>query len=168
MMNLEDFVDRKQQQEIITIIQTQCHRFQEQERQFQSLFYGPYVTMRHKYSLTSAVLSGFTPNTAVSGFQIDVVHYGLNDMLCQPELRSKKAIVQIYSDGSNLNSKVFKDRCAKYNHDLTTMPVFLPFVFYANVKQGLNRIIALLPDKEGKPVSQYSIYEMPKLAVMSA
>lgn len=55
-MNLENYITAKQQREICGIIQTQCRRFQEMEREYRTLFYEPYIAMRQKHSVTAAVL----------------------------------------------------------------------------------------------------------------
>lgn len=56
VMNLENYITAKQQQEICGIIQTQCRRFQEMEREYRTLFYEPYIATRQKHSVTAAVL----------------------------------------------------------------------------------------------------------------
>ena len=167
-MDLKNYITEKQQHEICSIIQMQCRRFQEMEREYRSLFYEPYISMRQKYSVTTAVLSGFTPHTAITGFKISIIHYGLHGKLAQPELKSERAILQIYSNGSNLNARVFKERCATYNEDFSTLPVFIPVVFYADEKGNLRRINAILPNKDGIQVEQFSLYTRPKLEVVGA
>lgn len=167
-MDLENYITTKQQHEICSIIQTQCRRFQEKEREFRSLFYEPYISMRQKYLVTAVVLSGFTPHTAITGFEISTIHYGLHDKLAQPELKSERAILQIYSSSSKLNARVFKERCATYNEDFSTLPVFISIVFHADEKGNLRKINAILPNKDGIQVEQFSLYTRPKLEVVSA
>ena len=167
-MNLENDITAKQQREICGIIQTQCRRFQEMEREYRTLFYEPYIAMRQKHSVTAAVLSGFTPTTAITGFEINIIQYGLHDKLAQPELKSERAILQIYSNGSSLNAKVFMERCAEYNKDFSTLPVFMPIIFFTDAKGYLNRINAVLPNEKGVQVQQFPLYAKPKLEVVSA
>ena len=85
-----------------------------------------------------------------------------------PELKSERAILQIYSNGSSLNAKVFMERCAEYNKDFSTLPVFMPIIFFTDAKGYLNRINAVLPNEKGVQVQQFPLYAKPKLEVVSA
>ena len=64
---LNELLSEKQRMQITAIVKDQCRRFQNLEKQYESLFYEPYTQMRHKHTATSAVLSGFAPGK----FQIE-------------------------------------------------------------------------------------------------
>lgn len=66
--------------------------------------------MRHKHTLTSAVLSGFAPNALkIDGITSETVNYGLQDKLAQPELKTQNAVFQIYSNGSDLKGNLIQN-----------------------------------------------------------
>lgn len=115
----------QQEYEIVAIIKRQCQRFQKLKNQYDSLFYEPYTQMRHKHTVTSAIISGF----ASGRFQIEGItsidlKYGLNNMLVQPELTCKNGVFHIYSDGSNLKGKKILEHCNEMNGSTDSLPLF--------------------------------------------
>ena len=93
-----------------------------------------------------------------NGIEVTDVQYGLNNTLGQPELHSVNAIIQIYSNGSDLSANVIKERCQQYNQDETSRPQFLLIVFYSNSKQELTRIEAKYPNAAGNIIETKSLY----------
>ena len=105
------------------------------------------------------MLSGFAPDRfIVNGIEVIDVQYGLTDTLGQPELHSANAIIQIYSNGSDLSANVIKERCQQYNQDRTSRPQFLLIVFYSNSKQELIKIEAKYPNAAGSIIETESLY----------
>lgn len=147
-------------QEIVTTISNACIRYRTFDKQFKDLFYVPYTTMRKKASVTSAVLSAFSPTHChIIGFTSQDIYYGLHDQLAQPELMSDNVILQIYSNGSDLKGKPIKERSEMYNQDLTTNPIFMIVVFSVNQEGLLSRIQVKLPNAAGEIIDEETIYE---------
>ena len=158
-----------QKEQIVKIIRTQCNRFQTFENQFESLFYDPYTQMRHKHTVTSAIISGFAPGR----FQIDGIssvdlNYGLHDKLVQPELYCEKGIFHIYSDGSDLKGGKLLQRCKEMNDDLSNQPVF--FLIIASVSKigQLKKVELCLPNQQGTIIERSAIYQRQKIVGITA
>lgn len=162
-MNLSGFITDSQIQEIICTILNACIKYREFNKQCKDLFYEPYTTMRKKFSVTSAVLSAFSPiQCHITGFSVRNIYYGLHNQLAQPELMSDNAVLQIYSNGSDLKSNPIKENSKKYNCDLTTKPIFLVVVFFVNKESLLSKIQIKLPNADGEIIEEETIYEIPK------
>lgn len=153
-MNILSFITQVQLVEIIHIIKDRCERFHNVD----DLFYEPYTCMRAKHSLTSAVISGFSPKyLSIEGLNSKDVYYGIGDQMSQPEISSEKAVFQIYSDGATLENQVIKDRCAKYNSD-NTPPIFFVIQYKANKMYQLKSINVCFFDKNATLIETHNIY----------
>ena len=157
---LEKLLTLAQQNSILEIIKAQCARYQEFENQYETLFYTPYTQMRHKYSATSAVISGFAPERLhIDGIASRNLNYGLNDMLVQPELSCEMGIFHIYSDGSDLKGKKIKERCREMNGDFSSPPLFFLLIVSVGKTGKLGKVELCLPDSGGVIVKRKTIYE---------
>ena len=167
-MNVDDYLTKVQQQEITTIIAERCRRFRSFEKQFDSLFFEPYTVMRHKHTLTSAVLSGFAPNAFnIDGITSETVNYGLQDKLAQPELKTQNAVFQIYSNGSDLKGNLIKRRCEALNGEDSCGQIFFLIVFYATGKGELKQIEACFLNAEAQITERQTIYSIPSIKSMA-
>lgn len=156
---IEQILTNELRNRIVQQIQVQFFRFKQYQQEENRLYYAPYATVRRKHTLTAAVLSGFAPDRFIAnGIEVTDVQYGLNNTLGQPELHSVNAIIQIYSNGSDLSANVIKERCQQYNQDETSRPQFLLIVFYSNSKQELTRIEAKYPNAAGNIIETKSLY----------
>lgn len=168
-MDITCLLTGEQKKQIISIIERNCYRFKTIQAQTESLFYEPYTEMRQKYSVTSAIISGFAPGRYdIRGISSSTVYYGLNNKLAQPELKCENGYFQIYSNGSDLKGAVIKERCQLYNHNLETTPVFFLLVVTVSKKGDLKKIDICLPDEDGIIVSRASIYEHKQIISVSA
>ena len=96
-MNLNDYITENQIDRIIYTIRTVCMKYKSIDIQLQNLFYEPYTNMRKKHSITSAIISAFSPKACdIPGLHSTDLCYGLNNMLSQPELISNNAVIQFY------------------------------------------------------------------------
>lgn len=165
-MNIDDYLTQAQQQQIRSVIVDRCRRFRMFEKQFDDLFYVPYTAMRHKQTLTSAVLSGFAPEVLkIEGITSETVYYGLQDKLAQPELRTKNAVFQIYSNGSDLKGKLIKARCAEFNK--SNSPIFFLVVFHAAGDGELKQIEVCFLDSEAQVVERQTIWAATQIKTMA-
>lgn len=171
-MDVCEYINTAQQESIIQIIAERCKRFKAFEQQFSSLFYGPYTIMRKKHALTSAILSGFAPNTdgeeIIDGVTSTTIYYGRNNKMAQPELKTENAVFHIYSDGASQETDVVKTRCKLYNSDLSKPPIFLLIIFRASKNGELYGIDICLPNTSGKITERHSIYSQPKITMLTA
>ena len=166
---IKKLLSMQQKNQIIEIIKDRCRRFKKIEMQYETLFYKPYTTMRHKYTATSAVLSGFAPGIiSVDGITSTDLNYGLHNNLVQPELRCENGIFHIYSDGSDLKGKKIIERCKEMNSDLTTAPVFFLIIVHISKEGTLKKVEMCLPDKDGNIIIKDTIYELSNAIAFSA
>ena len=167
-MNVSTYLTDLQIEEIVKTISNTCIRYRAYDKQFKDLFYEPYTTMRKKASVTSAVISAFSPDRChISGFTSQDIYYGLHNQLTQPELISDSVVLQIYSNGSDLKGKPIKEKSELYNRDLTTLPIFMIIVFSASKEGWLNQIQIKLPDVTGEIIDEEIIYTKPKCIDMA-
>ena len=168
-MTINSLLSESQQNKIVEIIKKQCRKYQNFMKQKQILFYDPYTSMRRKYDLTSAVISGFSPDSFnVEELSVQDLNYGLNNKLCQPELRSQNGIFHIYSNGSDLKGQKIKERCREYNENLREYPVFFVIVFSAETDAKLQKVEIKLFNSDANIIESYTIYKKEKLSVASA
>ena len=166
---LNELLSEKQRIQITAIVKDQCRRFQNLEKQYESLFYEPYTQMRHKHTATSAVLSGFAPGKfQIEGITSTDLNYGLNSKMAQPELHCDNGIFHIYSDGSDLRGKKILERCAEMNIDISSPPVFFILIVHIDKKGKLDKIEICLPNREGTIIERGLIYECPKVKALTA
>ncbi len=166
---LNKLLSETQQTQIIDIIKGQCRKFQNLERQYESIFYEPYTQMRQKHTATSAVLSGFAPGKfQIEGITSADLNYGLNNKMTQPELHCDNGIFHIYSDGSDLKGKKILERCADMNTDISSPPVFFIIIVFIDKKGKLDKIEICLPNKDGTIADRKLIYECSKIKVLTA
>ena len=153
------------EQKIVQTIQNRCHRFMAAEKINNGLYYEPYTMSRKKYNLTAAVLSGFSPSAfSVEGVKIEDLNYGLSSCLCQPELHTDSAIIQIYSDGAKpLNNAIVRKRCREFNRADSANPHFLIIQFSASKNGILSAIRAIYPDENCNAVDEKVLFTAPKI-----
>ena len=134
-MNITDYISDEQLNQIVSVIKNRCLEFKKLEMAYKKLVYAPYMKRREKYSLTGLILCAFSPEQMrIAGMTVSDVNYGAYNGLVQPELRSKNAILQIYSDAANVNrNKIVKERCSTYNSS-EEAPIFLILKFKINKK----------------------------------
>lgn len=162
-MDLSTYLTDRQIQEINNTIVNACIRYRAYDKQFGTLFYEPYTVMRKKNTVTTAVISAFSPEVCnISGFTSKDINYGAHGKLSQPELTSDNAIIQIYSNGSDLKGNPIKERSATYNQDLSGKPLFMIVVFSVDKDGMLSRIEIKIPDVSGIIIDTQTIYESPK------
>ena len=156
---IDDLISNEKISVIVDTLLAQSRRIQAHEKNEQALGYAPYLEKRGKYLATGLLLSALAPNQFVhKGFEITDVKYGLNNRLCQPEIRVDNAIIQVYSNGSDLNGKVIYERCKEYNKCGSSRPQFLLMVVAINAKGEISRIDIRRPDKSGTTVEKKQIY----------
>ena len=166
---VEELLTLQQKFQIVEIIKDRCKRFQFFENQYENLFYEPYTQMRHKHTVTSAIISGFAPGKFhINGITSEDLNYGLNDKLVQPELHCQKGIFHIYSDGSDLKGKKIIEHCKEMNSDITEPPVFFLLIVFVNNDGVLNKVEVRLPKEDGTIHSREVIYESPKVVAITA
>ncbi len=169
MSMIESLLTKTQQEQIIKTIQSQCLRYQSFERQAEALYYEPYTNIRKKYSVTSAVISGFAPGRCkIDEVTVSDLNYGLQGKLSQPELYSANGVFHIYSDGSDLKGKRIKELSERYNGDLSSTPVFFLIVFSADKEGQLNKIEIRLPDATAQKYQKKVIYSSSNLISITA
>lgn len=154
------------EQVIVDTIKKQCLRYREYEKYGESLFYEPYTKIRKKHSLTAAVLSGFCPKWfKVDGVEVKDLKYGRNNMLFQPELITKSAVIQIYSNGAKpLQNQLVQERCKTYNGSEHTGLRFLIIQFSVDKNGWLKEINAIYPDKSCNIAEKKILHTQPTLA----
>lgn len=162
-MELSRYITDSQVKEIVDTILKACLKYRAFDKQYKNVFYEPYTTMRKKTSVTSAVISAFSPMYChINGFTSQDIYYGLHGRLAQPELISNNVVLQIYSDGSDLKGNPIKERAKIYNQDLNTKPIFMLVVFFSNKEGTLNQIQVKLPNAAGEIIDEETIYRSPK------
>ena len=155
---IEDILDDELKEKIIQTIRTQCFRFNKLRQEEEELYYQPYMKARTQHTLTGAVLSGFAPeNFRMPGITVIDLEYGSNH-LCQPEIQSDKAIIQIYNKSSKLKAKVIEERCRQHNGDSAARPQFLLIVFDASEKSGLRTIEAQYLNADAELLESQKLY----------
>ena len=163
MSMIESLLTKTQQEQIIKTIQSQCLRYQSFERQAEALYYEPYTNIRKKYSLTSAVISGFAPGRCkIDEVTVSDLNYGLQGKLSQPELNN------VMSKLKKLLGKRIKELCERFNGDLSSTPVFFLIVFSADKEGQLNKIEIRLPDATAQKYQKKVIYSSSNLISITA
>lgn len=166
---IDQLLTNQQKSKIIEIIKSQCRRFQSIEKQYDDLFYEPYSNMRHKHSVTAAIISGFAPGKfQIEGITSKDLNYGLQDKLVQPELSCEKGVFHIYSDGSDLKGRKIFERCKEMNDSIESSPVFFLLIVSVTKDGQLNKIEICLPDKEACIVERINIYVKEKIVAIPA
>lgn len=162
-MNISEYISDSQVNEIIKIISNACTKYRAYDKKFKNLFYEPYTTMRKKYTVTSAVISAFSPKFCnIDGFTSRDIRYGLHNAMAQPELVSQNVILQIYSNGSDLKGKPIKKQSALHNQSMSNKPIFMIIVFTVNKGGILSNVEIKIPDASGKIIETQTIYEQPQ------
>lgn len=149
---------------IVKTINYQCYRYQKREKEYFDLHYEPYTCYRSKHHVTAAILSGFTPEKDIDGFDISVVHYGKNKKMGQPELKNTNVILHIYNTDCGFSSIPFKQRCKKFNANLPSQPMFCCIVFSATSTGFLNSIELKIPNAEGKFVQSFLLFRQSRFS----
>ena len=128
----------------------------------------PFSCMRRKHCLTAEVLYEFAPNQLISTseFRSDIIHYGLQNKMTQPEISTDKAIFHIYSDGADLKNAVIKDRCMKYNTNLEA-PIFFVFRFCVDKNYQLLSVEAVFFDNDANVSDKTVVYKRTKVVNMA-
>ncbi len=162
---IDNLLSQSQIDIIVATISSRCNAYRELEKRVQSFYYEPYTTVRRKENLTSAVLSGFAPGKfQTTDITPTDINYGLNDKLCQPELHTDKAILQIYSDGAvPLNNQIVKARCEEYNGEELSSKRFLLVIFHASKEGVLNSVEVLYPNSKCAIIERKEVYTKPIL-----
>ena len=123
--------------------------------------------MRHKHSVTTAIISGFAPGKfQIEGITSKDLNYGLRDKLVQPELSCEKGVFHIYSDGSDLKGRKIFERCKEMNDSIESPPVFFLLIVSVTKDGQLNKIEICLPDKEACIVERINIYVKEKIVAI--
>ena len=166
---VDELLTPKQEEQIVNIIKERCSWFQKVERENRGLYYEPYTKMRHKHSVTSAILSGFAPGVVnIEGITSEDLRYGLDGNLVQPELHCQNGTFHIYSNGSNLKGMKITERCKELNSDLSSMPLFFLVIVHVSKAGILKRVDICLPNAGGKIVETKKIYEPSKVVSITA
>ena len=166
---IDKLLSATQINEIVRVIKEQCKGFRVFKQKQNDLFYEPYTHMRHKYTVTSAVISGFAPGrNNIDGITCEDLNYGLNDNLIQPELTCENGVFHIYSNGSDLKGKKIIERCREMNADLSTTPVFFMIIVHVTKEGILNKIEIRLPDINNNTICKKTIYEESKVIELTA
>lgn len=165
---ISEILSETLESKIVQTIQSRCHQFAKSEKINSMLYYEPYTTYRKKYSLTAAVLSGFSPSAfSVEGVKTEDLKYGLANNLCLPELHSDSAIIQIYSDGAKpLNNAIVRNRCKEFNLVGSAKPQFLIIQFSASKDGILSAIHAMYPDENCNVVDEKVLFAAPKKKIL--
>lgn len=160
-MGLHDLLTKTQVNSIVQIVQEQCRKYRNCEREFSKCYYEPYGSNRKKHGLTYAIISGFIPDkTEISEMTIRKVEYG---SYRQPELVGEKIVLNIYSNSNQLDSKFIWERCAKYNADMSTNPIFGCIIYEADEKYNLVRLTLKVLNRYAACVSEFLLYERPAI-----
>ena len=168
-MNIDELLSVAQRNAIVDIIKTRCRQYRTYVESGKGLYYELYTSMRKQHDLTSAILSGFSPsNLRVEGLTVVDIKYGLNDQLCQPEIRSKNGIFHIYSSSSDLKGNQIKKRAAYYNSDLNEYPVFFVIIFKTDKRSRLQMIKLKIFDSEAQVIEEHDIYTISKIMEATA
>ena len=154
---IKDILPAALEQKIVQTIQQRCRLFIEAE---------PYAVSRKKHNLTSVVLSGFAPTFFnMENVETKDLSYGAAN-LCQPELHTDSAIVQIYSDGAKpMKNAIVQER--KLNCKNGEIPHFLIIQFVASKNGALSAIRALYPDENCKIIEEKTLYTAPEVSIAS-
>ncbi len=165
---IKDILPAALEQKIVQTIQQRCRLFIEAEKNNRKLYYEPYAVSRKKHNLTSVVLSGFAPTFFnMENVETKDLSYGAAN-LCQPELHTDSAIVQIYSDGAKpMKNAIVQERCRKLNCKNGEIPHFLIIQFVASKNGALSAIRALYPDENCKIIEEKTLYTAPKVSIAS-
>lgn len=162
-MDIYNYLTKGQLIAIQKIIYNRCLEY----RKMNKMYYEPYTTMRVKHGLTSAVLSGFSPtNIRIEGLITEDVYYGLNNKLCQPEIRSDRAVFHIYSDGADLENGLIIQRCKEYNNNFDA-PIYFVIQFKAS-SQKLSWIKILFFDSKARIIEETIVYDIRKNLIQIA
>lgn len=157
--DFERMLSSEQQRQIVNTIERQIRMYLEYDQKANEFFYEPYTSMRKSYSLTAAILSGFSSkHLSVEGLCSCDMYYGLKDKLCQPELSCDHCVFQIYSSGSSLNGNPVLKRAKQLNSRLQNTPLFFVIVFSTTKQSKLKSVVARIPDSRGKMIDEYRMY----------
>lgn len=154
---------------IVHVIKHQCAEFQRLTKDIQHTLYEPYTRSRQKSMLTSTVLSGFSPHRFTEEcVEVQDVYYGLKRGLCQPELKTSSAVIQIYSDGATPQNSLFvKEMCQKFNREDHGVPHFLIIRFAANKNGYLSSIKAQYLGENCNIIEEKMLYKAANVKVLS-
>lgn len=156
---IDELISQEHIDVIVERLLTQSRKIQAHELKERELEYTPYCTMRKKHNTTGRLLSAFAPDRFHhEEICVTDIYYGLHDKLGQPELILDNAVVQIYSNGSDLKGKIISERCEMYNHSEESRPQFLIIVVTMNGDGVVSGIELCRPDKETKIVEVKKIY----------
>ena len=128
----------------------------ENKRKYSMLFDEDFIRGRGTYGGTGSILSGFREDTMIPGIKIKKVNYGLNDKLCQPELESDGAIIQIYSASASLNTKEIIKKCKEAKK---SNKIFSVIQFFMSKKSVLKKIDFVCFDENAKEIYRKVLYQ---------
>lgn len=156
---IDELISKEHIDVIVEQLLMQSRKIQAHELNERQLEYMPYCTMRKKHNNTGRLLSVFAPDRFYhEEICVTDVYYGLHDKLGQPELALDEAVIQIYSNGSDLKGKIISERCEKYNNSEESRPQFLIMVVTINDVCVISGIELRRPDKSAKVVEVKTLY----------
>lgn len=156
---IDELISKEHIDVVVERLLTRSRQIQAHEQYERQLEYAPYCTMRKKHNTTGKLLSVFAPDRFVHDeISVTDVYYGLHDKLGQPELTVDEAVIQIYSNGSDLKGKIISERCETYNKSDESRPQFLIMVVTMNGEGVISGIDLCRPDKSSKIVEAKKIY----------
>ena len=156
---IDELISREHIDVIVGRLLTRSRQIQAHEQYERQLEYTPYCTMRKKHNTTGLLLSVFAPDRFKhEGIRVTDIYYGLHDKLGQPELALDDAVIQIYSNGSDLKGKIISERCAMYNDSEESRPQFLIMVVTMNGEGVTSGIELRRPDKSMEIVETKKLY----------
>ena len=154
---IEELLPDEYRRVIVNRIREWCLLIQERSRIEQRLYYEPYAKGRKKHCVTGEILAGFAPDRFnVPGIEVIDLSYGRG--LCQPELHTTNAIIQLYSNGSDLKGAQIANCCEKYNASEDKRPQFLIIVFTVSKNGILSKIEAHRPNSTGELIEHLELY----------
>lgn len=156
---IDELISEEHISVIVEKLLAQSRQIQVHEKNERELMYPPYCTMRQKHNVTGMLLSALAPDRFThKEIEVTDVKYGLHEMLGQPELKVDNAIMQVYSNGSDLKGKVISERCETFNCFDSRRPQFLLMVVAINGEGVISQIDIRRPDKSGKIVETKQVY----------
>jgi len=154
---ISELISEKHRQAIVNRIREWCLLIQVENRIEERLYYEPYAKGRKKHGVTGEILAGFAPDRFnVPGIEVVDLSYGRG--LGQPELHTENAIIQLYSDGSDLKGSQIANCCERYNVSEDNRPQFLIIVFTVSKTGILSKIEIHRPDRNGNLVEHMELY----------
>ena len=157
-MNINEYLTIKQQEKIVKTILSKNKEYIEDNNLIEKHIHKEYAYKRKSYNLTTYVLSGFAPNVFnETDLEIKTIKYGIG--LMQPELKTKNAIIHLYSHGADFKSKIIRDYCLKFNAT-EECPHYLIIVFEFNKETNIIENITLRKlDKNLNIQEQLTLYK---------